>query len=138
MIYIDKSWLEQQSQYRWFLVAYQIGVFASRSMGSLLKPRRTWWAPVVQFANLSFFAYLAINLNPSNPFVVFSFVFGLGIFGGLCYCLTFHRLVKELPLYQQKFSLGLLTVAESFGTALGAILSIPIHALLCGKLFIDH
>lgn len=135
MIHIKSAWLNPDSQYRWFLVLYQIGEFASRSFGTLLKPRRTWWAPIMQTAIACFFLYMATSLSASNPWVVFAFVLGLGIVGGLCYVHTFHRVVKELPAHQHKFSLGILAVAETFGTAIGALISIPIHAILCGEHF---
>lgn len=129
MIYIRDIWLDHQSQYRWFLVAYQIGVFTSRSMGSFLKARRTWWAPIVQCLNASYFLYAASR--PSNPPIIFLLVFWVGVVGGLCYVHSFQRLIKELPKNQHKFSLGMITIAESVGVAIGGFASIPIHKVLC-------
>lgn len=122
------------SQYRWFLVIYQIGVFTSRSLGAFIKPRRTWWATIVQFLNFVFFLYVAASLQASNPWIIFIVVFWLGIVGGLCFVHTFHRLIKELPVNQHKFSLGMMTIGESFGIAIGGSTAILIHNILCGKI----
>lgn len=81
---------------------------------------------------------MAINMSAGNPWLVFFFIFALGAVGGICYNHSFHRVVNELPAYQHKFSLGVLTVADSFGTALGALASIPVHAFLCGDLFAER
>lgn len=126
-----------ESQYRWFLVTYQIGVFTSRSLGAFLKPRKTWWATIFQFLNFSFFMYVAAKAQASNPWLIFIFVFWLGVVGGLCFVHTFHRLIKELPANQHKFSLGMITIAESFGIAIGGSTAILIHKILCGTVFND-
>lgn len=138
MIYVQDTWLEPQSQYRWFLVVYQIGVFSSRSLGSFLKPRRTWWATVCQTFNACYFMYVVTTPSPPSAWIIFIFVFGLGVCGGICYVHTFHRLVKELPSNQHKFSLGMIIIAESFGIAIGGFTAIPIHNILCGNFFMNH
>lgn len=133
MIHVRDGWLEPSSQYRWFLVVYQMGVFSSRTLGSLIKPRKTWWATVVQISNACFFMYMASTMNVPSAWIVFIFVFGLGAVGGLCYAHTFQRLVRELPENRQKFSLGMMTIAESVGIAIGGSSAIPIHNFICGK-----
>lgn len=72
-------------------------------------------------------------MNIPSAWIIFIFVFGVGCVGGYCYIQTFTRLVKELPESQHKFSLGLLTVAESFGIALGDLNAIPIRHFICGQ-----
>lgn len=133
MIYIRNTWLDHKSQYRWFLVVYQIGVFSSRSMGSLIAPRHTWWAPIVQFFNACFFMYEASVSQTTQPTLILSFVFCVGAVGGLTYVQTFQRLIIKLPKNQHKFSLGMMTIAESFGIAIGGLLAIPIHKSLCRR-----
>lgn len=130
--------IDLDSQYRWFLVTYQIGVFTSRSLGAFLKPRRTWWAAIVQFLNFVFFMYVAVKAEASSPWIIFIFVFWLGVVGGLCFVHTFHRLIKELPSNRHKFSLGMITIAESFGIAIGGATAILIHNILCGKLLVTN
>lgn len=136
MLHVRDEWLEPSSQYRWFLVVYQIGVFTSRSLGSLVKPRRTWWATFVQFANACCFLYMASSSNIPSAWIVFIFVFCLGAVGGVCYCHTFQRCVRELPPNHLKFSLGMIIIAESVGIAIAGFSAIPIHNIICGKAII--
>lgn len=136
MIYIRNIWLNHESQYRWFLVVYQIGVFSARSLGSLIAPRHTWWAPIVQFLNACFFMYEASVSQTTEPTLIFMIVFCVGAVGGLCYVHTFQRLIIKLPKSQHKFSLGMVTIAESLGIAFAGILSIPIHNLLCQRFIV--
>lgn len=133
MIYVRDIWMDHRSQYRWFQVAYQMGVFTSRSMGTLLKPRRTWWAPVVQCIITCYFMHEASTKQTASLYILFSLVFSVGIVGGLCFVHTFQRLIKELPKNQHKFSLGMITIAESVGVAIGGFLAIPIHDIICQK-----
>lgn len=114
-------------------VTYQVGVFSSRSLGGFLKPRRTWWATLVQFLNFCYFMYVVLTSHAPSSWTVFFFVFELGVIGGLCFVHTFQRLVKELPSNQHKFSLGMITIAESIGIAIGGSIAIVIHNILCGK-----
>lgn len=109
--------------------------FSSRSLGSFLKPRRTWWATILQISNACYFMYVVTSSHPTSAWVIFIFVFVLGCVGGICYVHTFHRLLKELPPNQHKFSLGMITIAESIGIAIGGFTAIALHNLLCGKLF---
>lgn len=133
MIYIRGTFLDHQSQYRWFQFVYQIGVFVSRTTGNLLKPRCTWWAPIFQCLNASFFMYQTVNSHDISIWIILVMVFWVGIIGGLCYVHSFQRLIKELPESQHKFSLGMITIAESFGIAIGGFSAIPIHNILCRK-----
>lgn len=133
MIYVSDRWsiFSDGSQYRWFLVTYQIGVFSARTFGSLLPVRNTWWAPIVQMLNAAFFVYAASAPKSTNIFVVFWFVFCLGCVGGICYVHSFLRVIEEIPSSQHKFSLGMLTIAESIGITLGGLFAVSIHQVLC-------
>lgn len=134
MIHVKDEWLPPSSQYRWFLVMYQMGVFSSRSLGALLfKPRQTWWATIVQFLNACGFIYMTSSMNMPSAWIIFILVFGVGCVGGFCYVQTFHRLVKQLPVSQHKFSLGLLTLAESIGIMVGGLSAIQIRYSICGR-----
>lgn len=133
MIHVQDAWLPPSAQYRWFLVMYQIGVFSSRSLGAFFKPRQTWWAIVLQILNASGFIYMTSSMNMPSAWIIFILVFGVGCVGGYCYVQTFHRLVKQLPVSQHKFSLGMITIAESIGIAVGGLSAIPIRNCICGK-----
>lgn len=77
MTYARDSWLEPQSQYRWFLVVYQIGVFSSRSLGAFLKPRRTWWASILQVRIKSNSSLKTWWLTESNFFLECALILGV-------------------------------------------------------------
>lgn len=133
MIHVQDQWLPPSSQYRWFYVMYQMGVFMSRSLGALFKPRRAWWATILQGLNACGFIFMTSTLNIPSAWIIFILVFGVGCVGGFCYVHTFHRLVEVLPVSQHKFSLGMMTIAESFGIAVGGLSAIPIRHFICGK-----
>lgn len=133
MIHVKDRWLPPSSQYRWFMVTYQIGVFTSRSLGALFKPRRMWWATLLQALNAAGLIYITLTMNIPSAWVIFIFVFAIGCVGGFCYVQTFHRVVKDLPVNQHKFSLGMLTIAESAGIAFGDLSAIPIRHFICGQ-----
>lgn len=133
MIHVTDKWLPPSSQYRWFMVMYQMGVFTSRSLGALFKPRRTWGAIILQAMNAAGLIYMTSTMNIPSAWVIFIFVFGIGCVGGYTYVQTFHRVVKVLPVSQHKFSLGMMTIAESFGIAFGDLSAIPIRHFICGQ-----
>lgn len=133
MIYVSDHWSVSSdgSQYRWFLVTYQVGVFSARTFGSLLPARSTWWAPIAQMLNAIFFIYAATAPKSTNIFVVFGFVFCLGCVGGICFVHSFMRVIELMPSSQHKFSLGILTIAESCGITIGGLFAVSIHNVMC-------
>lgn len=133
MIHVQEEWLPPASQYRWYLVMYEVGVFSSRTLGALFKPRQIWWLTIIQAANACGFIYMTASMNMPSAWIIFILVFGMGCVGGFCYVQTFHRIVRELPVSQHKFSLGMIAIAESFGIAVGGLSAIPIRSFICGK-----
>lgn len=131
MIYFRDIWLDHKSQYRWFQVCYQIGVFVSRSTGSLLSNSSIWWMPFFQFINTFYFAFEAIYSSTPTIWITFGVVFWVGMLGGLAYVNTFHKMLKDVPPGKQNFALGVVSVAESFGIAMAGLATIPIHRSLC-------
>lgn len=135
MVYVKDIWLDHQSQYRWFLVVYQIGVFVSRSTGTLLSIHTIWWLPFLQSINVIYFILEVLYAKTPSIWIIFAMVFWVGSLGGLSYVHTICRLVNQVPHVQQKFSLGMVTIAESVGIALGGLITIPMHSILCRKIF---
>lgn len=131
MIYFRNIWLDHKSQYRWFQVANQIGVFVSRSTGDALSNCSIWWMPFFQFINVFYFGVEVIYSVTPSIWITFSLVFWVGLQGGLTYVNTFHKMLHEVPAVRQDFALGAVTVAESIGIATAGWITIPIHAILC-------
>lgn len=133
MIFVRDRWLDfsDGSQYRWFMVTYQVGVFTARTFGSLLPAWNTWWAPVAQMLNAAFFVYCVAEPSTAHIFLVFAFVFWVGCVGGTCYVHSFLRVVDKVPTSQHKFSLGMFTIAESVGISIGGMVAISVHSTVC-------
>lgn len=134
MIHVPDVWLDQSSQYRWFQFVYQFGVFVSRSVGTFIPLPSVWLLSAVQCANVIYFVFEVVYSQTGNIWLLFCLVFFVGSVGGLAYVHTFWRLAKKVAPAQQKFSFGLMTIAETCGIALGGLSSIPIHQTLCKRL----
>lgn len=134
MIYVENIWLDHQSQYRWYQFVYQIGVFMARSIGTSISIQSVWWMSLGQLLNVIYFITEIGSGQLTNIWLIFVIVFWVGIVGGLGYIHTFWRIATEVPQTHQKFSLGIMTIAESCGIAFGGLSAIPIHKFLCAKL----
>lgn len=131
LIYFDNIWLNQQAQYRWLQVDYQIGVFISRSSVNIMKINKIWLMAVLQFVNvIYFFVEVKTYLTPSI-WIIFAAVLWEGLLGGGAYVNTFYRMSKEIPASRRNFALGVVPVADSIGIALAGILAMPVHNALC-------
>lgn len=131
MVYYPNIWINHQSQYRWFQVVYQVGVFVSRSSGNIIHLENMWWMPFWQFLNIFYFLFEVMFPFTPNIWISFVMVFWVGMQGGLAYVNTFFRMVKEVPVARQNFALAAVTVAESIGIALAGVIAIPVHDVLC-------
>jgi battenin len=58
MVYFPDTFIDHDSQYRWYQVTYQIGVFISRSSVNLVHIKNIWMMAVLQGINVIFFRYL--------------------------------------------------------------------------------
>lgn len=112
-------------------MVYQIGVFVSRSSGNVIKMENLWWMPFFQFLNVFYFLFEVLFPFTPSIWMTFVFVFWVGMQGGLSYVNTFFRMVMEIPLSQQKFALGVVTIAESIGIVIAGFIAIPTHDALC-------
>lgn len=131
LVYFPNIWLNQQAQYRWLQVDYQIGVFISRSSVNLLKIDKIWLMAVLQFFNVAFFLSEVILYMSPSIWIVFAAVLWEGLLGGGAYVNTFYRISREVPVNRKNFALGVVSVADSVGIALAGVLAIPLHNKLC-------
>lgn len=134
MIYVENIWLNHESQYRWYQFVYQIGVFVARSIGTCISIQSVWWMSLGQLVNVIYFIVQISSGQITNIWLIFVVVFWVGIVGGMGYVHTFWQIATKVPHLQQKFSFGIMTIAESFGIAFGGLAAIPLHNILCGKL----
>uniref|UniRef100_A0A0K0CSU5 Battenin n=1 Tax=Angiostrongylus cantonensis TaxID=6313 RepID=A0A0K0CSU5_ANGCA len=97
------------SQYRWYQVLYQVGVFVSPP----------------------FFMFNAIYAFVPNFAIVCVIVFYEGLIGGGSYVNTFHHIHKKVDPSTREFALSTVSLADSFGILLAALVSIPVHNAIC-------
>lgn len=105
--------LSKESQYRWYQVLYQLGVFISRSSVNLIRlPLPVLlMLPVLQVANASFF--FVDTFWPFVPHIIITFLLILvqGFVGGFSYVNSFYRIHKEVPPALKEFSLSIASIS---------------------------
>ncbi|KAE9415263.1 hypothetical protein Angca_003614, partial [Angiostrongylus cantonensis] len=121
------------SQYRWYQVLYQVGVFVSRSSIKIVQLNMLTIAlmPILQLLNTAFFMFNAIYAFVPNFAIVCVIVFYEGLIGGGSYVNTFHHIHKKVDPSTREFALSTVSLADSFGILLAALVSIPVHNAIC-------
>ncbi|UJR14649.1 hypothetical protein I4U23_001642 [Adineta vaga] len=132
LIYFRGISLSHASQYRWYSVTYQIGVFISRSSVILFRIHHLWLLPIIQFINMGFF-FACVYRTAFIPsiWLVFGLVVFEGLIGGGAYVNTFFKISEEIPEKDREFSMGVASVGDSFGITFAGLLSIPLHNAIC-------
>ncbi|KAK6732859.1 hypothetical protein RB195_016934 [Necator americanus] len=122
------------SQYRWYQVLYQVGVFISRSSINIVQLNMLFIAlmPVFQLLNTIFFLFNAIYAFLPNFGIVCAIVLYEGLIGGSSYVNTFHHIHKKVDPSVREFALSTVSLADSVGIMLAAFVSIPVHNAICG------
>ncbi|VDO52809.1 unnamed protein product [Haemonchus placei] len=121
------------SQYRWYQVLYQVGVFISRSSIKVVQLNMLCIGlmPVFQLLNTAFFMLNAIYAFIPNFAIVCAIVLYEGLIGGGSYVNTFHHIHKKIDPEVRSFALSTVSLADSVGILLAALTSIPIHNAIC-------
>ncbi|KAK2718639.1 hypothetical protein QYM36_005845, partial [Artemia franciscana] len=131
LVYFPDAWLDHSSQYRWFLVTYQLGVFIARSSVNLIHIQKIWILTIFQFVNLILLSYEAVFLYLPSIWIAFIIVFWEGLIGGAAYVNTFYKISHELSGPRREFAMGATSLADCIGILTAAAVSMPIHTLLC-------
>ncbi|SCU92657.1 LAFA_0F12024g1_1 [Lachancea sp. 'fantastica'] len=110
---------------------YQLGVFISRSSGSLFRIKRLYFLSVLQGINLGLaicqsWFYLVRSVYP-----VMFLVFFEGLLGGASYVHTFKNIIDKVDTSEREFSLGAVSMSDSFGVLLAAFIGITLEPKLC-------
>lgn len=121
------------SQYRWYQVLYQTGVFVSRSSIKVIQLNMLSIAlmPVIQLINTVFFMLNAIYAFVPSMAIVCIIVLYEGLIGGGSYVNTFHHIHKKVHPSIREFALSTVSLADSIGILVAALVSIPIHNAIC-------
>jgi len=129
------SWLSHKDQYRWYQVDYQVGVLISRSSVNCFTIKRLWILPILQLLNVVLLLSQVLGnyfpVGKAGLWIVLLVVFYEGLLGGAAYVNTFYKIAKEVPQEIREFSVGAVSIADSFGIAIAGAISIPVHNLLC-------
>ncbi|GMT27814.1 hypothetical protein PFISCL1PPCAC_19111, partial [Pristionchus fissidentatus] len=127
--------MSKSSQYRWYQVLYQVGVFISRSSVSFvqLPPIVLYILPVLQLANAIFFFFDALYFFVPHIAILFVLIIIEGLLGGAAYVNTFNNLHKEVAPDIREYSISVASASDSFGIVVSGLLSIPIHNFICSQ-----
>jgi battenin len=123
--------LDRKDQYRWYQVVYQLGVFISRSSLFLVYIKWFWILAILQVINFVLFFLESIYLVLPSFWLTFFLVLYEGLLGGGVYVNAFYSITKQVPKVHREFSMGVASVADSFGITSAGIASIFIHNFIC-------
>lgn len=123
--------------YVFYGVLYQIGVFISRSSGSWIRIRHLWLIAILQLVNLGMAILQSLFLFNSNIYVSFAFMMYEGLLGGAAYVNTFMQVSEAVPKGEREFAMGTVTMSDSAGVAMAALVSMWLETSLC-HFQVDH
>ncbi|KAK6107269.1 CLN3 family protein [Brugia pahangi] len=120
-------------QYRWYQVLYQLGVFISRSSVGFVQLQSSFipLIPILQTINAIFLFWDTLKSFIPHVIIVFIIVFYEGLLGGAAYVNIFRLLHKSIPIEGREFSLGFVSMSDSFGIVCAGFLAIPAHNFIC-------
>ncbi|CAB3402211.1 unnamed protein product [Caenorhabditis bovis] len=127
-----------KSQYRWYQVLYQIGVFISRSSNQLIQLSLGIIVilPILQMANVFVFLVNALHPFLGNFAIACGFVFFEGLIGGASYVNSFAHIHKNVDESVREFALGTCSLADSLGIVIAAFTAIPVHNAICKSAYL--
>ena len=131
LLYYKISWLNQAEQYRWFQVDYQIGVFISRSSAAIFRIKKLYIPVIIQWCILMFCLFEVAYTFVPNIWIILIVIFFEGLCGGSVYVNAFYMISENVSEEVREFSLGIASVADSFGIVLAGLISAHIHNALC-------
>ena len=111
--------------------AYQVGVFLSRSSGTLWKAnlKAIWALPFLQVCMFFFFWFDAYYMFWYNWSLLFP-AFFVGLIGGLVYVQAFSLLADSVDESKKEFSLSAASIADSVGILMSNVCGIWIQKAL--------
>ncbi|XP_047127410.2 battenin [Hydra vulgaris] len=132
LLYYD-IWLSQASQYRWFQVDYQIGVFISRSSVNLFQIKKVIFPALCQWLVLLFLLLEVYYVFIRSFWITLIVILFEGLLGGTVYVNTFYLIFQEIEEDYREFSMSMANVANINGITIAGFLALPIHNFLCER-----
>lgn len=101
--------------------SYQLGVFISRSSGTVFQANRAalWTMPMLQVGLLILFSFISLHQFWYSWAHLIPLTFFAGLLGGGVYVNAFTLMARELSPVHLEFSLGAVAFADSLGILLG-------------------
>uniref|UniRef100_A0A1I7UG29 Battenin n=1 Tax=Caenorhabditis tropicalis TaxID=1561998 RepID=A0A1I7UG29_9PELO len=125
--------MSSESQYRWFQVTYQLGVFISRSSSNYVSipTKHLTTLASLQVFNAIFFTLTAIYSILPHIFLAFFVILFEGLLGGASYVNTFRAVHREIPIESREFSMGFVSISDTVGIVFAGFLAMPVHNQIC-------
>ncbi|KAL8911854.1 MAG: hypothetical protein Q9171_003042 [Xanthocarpia ochracea] len=130
----ETPFTEYRSFYPTYATIYQIGVFISRSSLPFLRLPYLYSMGLLQCLNLALVILQALYMILPSIYLVFALIFWEGLLGGLVYVNTYAKVSDEVPEAQREFALGAVSVSDSAGISLAALVGVVggVEEGLCG------
>ncbi|KAH3675451.1 hypothetical protein WICMUC_002740 [Wickerhamomyces mucosus] len=116
---------------------YQLGVFVSRSSSSFVRVHNLYIPSILQALNLVILLIQSIYSFIPNVYIVIAIIFYEGLLGGASYVNTFMNVTESLEGEEREFALGAVTVSDSFGILIAALIGLWLEPQLCA-FQVDH
>ncbi|KAK9890253.1 hypothetical protein WA026_010363 [Henosepilachna vigintioctopunctata] len=131
LIKIKKDFVKPEDQYHYLQVAYQVGVFLSRSSVNVFHVRHIWIFSVLQLVNVVIYTTEAIYYYIPYFWIMIVLTLWEGLLGGAAYVNTFYRVSSETKEEDKQFSLAATTFSDSVGITFAGLLAIVAHNKIC-------
>lgn len=116
---------------------YQLGVFISRSTAHLVRLKRLYLLSSLQAVNFVLVTLQSWYYIVSSPWPIMLLVFYEGFLGGAAYVNTFLNILEEVDGDKREFALGSVSIADSFGVLIAALIGLRLEPFLCGHQITD-
>ncbi|CAI4061014.1 hypothetical protein N7582_001776 [Saccharomyces uvarum] len=110
---------------------YQLGVFISRSFGHLIRMRNLYVLAFLQGLNFCITILQSWFYVVHSPWSVMILIFYEGFLGGASYVNTFLNILEQENPEETEFAMGAVSIADSFGVFLAALLGLGLEPKLC-------
>lgn len=124
-------WRKYRDIYVTYGTLYQLGVFISRSTAHLVRMKRLYLLSSLQCVNFCLVGLQSWYYVSSSPWPIMLLVFYEGFLGGAAYVNTFLNILEEVEGPKREFALGSVSIADSFGVLVAALLGIRLEPFLC-------
>lgn len=116
---------------------YQLGVFVSRSTAHLIRMKKLYLLSSLQGLNFILVCLQSLLYVVSSPWPIMLLVFYEGFLGGAAYVNTFLNVLADEAPEKREFTLGTVSIADSFGVLIAALIGLKLEPTLCSHQVAD-